>query len=104
MYQLILSTSPNVEIAEQIAQALVTDKLAACVNILPEIKSIYTWQGKIASEQEVQLIIKTKVEMFTAVSDKITQLHPYDVPEIIALDITQGYQPYLHWIDESLTK
>ncbi|WP_206483259.1 divalent-cation tolerance protein CutA [Thalassotalea sp. G2M2-11] len=104
MYQVVLSTCPNTQVAEQIASALVTEQLAACVNILPKIKSIYQWQGKIACDDEVQLIIKTKTEHFTDVSDKISQLHPYDTPEIIALDIAQGNHSYLQWIDESLTK
>ncbi len=104
MYQVVLSTCPTVECAEHIAQQLVTDKLAACVNILPEIKSIYTWQGKIECSKEVQLIIKTKAALFTELCLRINQLHPYDVPEIIALDITQGDHPYLQWINESLNK
>ena len=104
MYQVVLSTCPTTEVAEQLASQLVTEKLAACVNILPKIKSIYQWQGKIVQDQEVQLLIKTDSELFQALCDKINQLHPYDVPEIIALEITQSSHAYLQWIDESLTK
>jgi len=102
VYQLVLSTCPNKDVAEKIACEIVTDKLAACVNILPEIKSIYSWQGKIEHSNEVQLIIKTKAALFQTLSERIIQLHPYDVPEIIALDIVQGNHPYLQWIDESI--
>ncbi|GLX78969.1 divalent-cation tolerance protein CutA [Thalassotalea insulae] len=104
MYHVILSTCPSQEVAEQIADTLVKENLAACINILPQITSIYQWQGKIERDQEVQLLIKTKVELFPVINDRITQLHPYDVPEVIALDITQGSHAYLQWIDESLAK
>lgn len=102
MYQLVLSTCPSSEVAEQIAQHIVEEKLAACINILPEIKSIYSWENKVECSHEVQLIIKTKVSKFSALSQRIRQLHPYEVPEIIAIDITHGEPHYLQWINESL--
>lgn len=90
------------DIAKQLATHLVTEKLAACVNIMPQVTSIYQWQGEIQQDSEFQLIIKTTVNNFNALSDAISQLHPYDVPEIIAVDIVNGNQPYLNWISESL--
>lgn len=90
------------DIAKQLATHLVTEKLAACVNIMPQVTSIYQWQGEIQQDSELQLIIKTTVNNFNALSDAISQLHPYDVPEIIAVDIVNGNQPYLNWISESL--
>ncbi len=104
MYQVVLSTCPNTEVAKQIAKTLVSEKLAACVNILPKVTSIYQWQGKLVQDTEVQLVIKSRQELFTAISERITQLHPYEVAEIIALDINQGNPAYLQWIDESLTQ
>lgn len=90
------------DIAKQLATHLVTEKLAACVNIMPQVTSIYQWQGEIQQDSEFQLIIKTTVNNFNALNDAISQLHPYDVPEIIAVDIVNGNQPYLNWISESL--
>ena len=102
MYQITLCTCPTIAIAEEIAQQLVKDKLAACVNILPNITSVYCWQEEIVSEKEVQLFIKTKAAYFDALNDRIKQLHPYDTPEVIALNIQQGDHQYLNWIKESL--
>ena len=102
MYQIVLCTCPNNIVAQEIASQLVTEKLAACVNIIPEITSVYCWQEKIEQSKETQLIIKTTAEKFSLLSDKINQLHPYDVPEIIALNIQQGDSAYLNWISASL--
>ncbi|MEW6981098.1 divalent-cation tolerance protein CutA [Colwelliaceae bacterium 6471] len=102
MYQLILCTCPSKIIASEIANYLVTNKLAACVNILPGIESIYCWQEKVESSNEVQLLIKTQAEKFQQLAKAINKLHPYDVPEIIALNIQQGDKHYLNWITESL--
>ena len=101
-YQLVLCTCPNDNVAKEIAKHLVTEKLAACVNITSGITSIYTWQGQVESTQEVQLIIKSTEEHFELISKAISTLHPYDIPEIIALNIQQGDTNYLNWITESL--
>jgi periplasmic divalent cation tolerance protein len=89
-------------IAQSIAEQLVTEKLAACINILPNIISVYRWQENVVSETEVQLFIKSKSENFDLLNDRIRQLHPYDTPEVIALNIQQGDHQYLNWINESL--
>ncbi len=102
MYQLILCTCPTSVIAQDIAKQLVNEKLAACVNILPNITSVYCWQENVVSETEVQLFIKTKLEYFDLLNERIKQLHPYDTPEVIALNIQQGDHQYLNWINESL--
>ncbi len=102
MYQVTLCTCPTLEVAQSIAQHLVTEKLAACVNILPNITSVYRWQENIVSETEVQLFIKSKADCFDLLNDRIKQLHPYDSPEVIALNIQQGDHQYLNWINESL--
>ena len=102
MYQLILCTCPDSVVAKHIAHCLVKEKLAACVNLIPGITSVYPWQGNVESSSEVQLLIKTTAEMFEPLSLKINELHPYEVPEIIALNIQQGDKHYLNWISESI--
>ena len=101
-YQLILCTCPDEKFAEQIAQVLVEQRLAACVNIIPQISSIYRWQDKVETAKEYLLIIKTKSECYAQLEQCIKLQHPYAVPEIIGLDITQGLPDYLKWIDKSL--
>lgn len=93
----VLTTTSSREEATQIAQALITENLAACVNLAP-ITSIYRWESKICNDEEIQLIIKTDLNRFEQLQARITQLHNYDLPEIIALPITQGSADYLHWI------
>lgn len=101
-YQLVLTTCPDEKIAREIAEQLVKEKLAACVNILPNITSIYHWQNELHYDTEVQLLIKTNGEKFTLLNTRINELHPYDVVEVIALNIQQGDNHYLNWINESL--
>jgi len=102
MYQLVLTTCPNEEVAKNIALQLVTEKLAACVNIVPNITSIYCWQNEVHCDNEIQLLIKTSDAQFSDLSKEINRLHPYDVVEIIALNIQQGDKQYLNWISNSL--
>jgi periplasmic divalent cation tolerance protein len=96
-YGIVLVTAGTQSEAEAIATSLVESQLAACVNILP-IQSIYTWKGEINREQEWQLLIKTDLSLFSALEAKIRELHSYEVPEIIALPVLAGSQPYLNWI------
>ena len=102
MYQIVLCSCPNNEVAQHIAHQLVTEKLAACVNIIPAITSIYAWQGKVEQDDETLLVIKTELSFFDTLSKRILTLHPYEVPEIVALDIQQGSKAYLNWITASL--
>ncbi len=98
---IVFITAPNKDDAAMIARALVETKLAACVNILENIRSIYTWQGKVEDDSEVLMTVKTRKELFGALSDKVMELHPYDVPEIIALPIVEGSKDYIQWIKDS---
>jgi periplasmic divalent cation tolerance protein len=100
-YGVVLVTAANVKEAQAIANALVEAKLAACVSLLP-IHSIYTWQGKIHTEDEWQLLIKTDLAQFPLLEAKIRELHSYELSEIIALPIVAGSQPYLQWISEQI--
>ena len=94
----VLCTCANEQQAAALAHALVDEHLAACVNVLPAVQSIYRWQGAIEAAQEHLLLVKTTRERFTALKDRITQLHAYDTPEIIALPIVDGSEKYLAWL------
>ena len=94
----ILVTAGSESEAETIAKALVEERLAACVNILNPLRSIYRWEGKVVDDHEWLLVIKTQNERFAAVEEKIKALHSYQLPEIIALPILKGSTPYLHWL------
>ena len=100
-YGVVLVTAGSRAEAEAIATSLVQSQLAACVSLLP-IHSIYTWQGELHQEQEWQLLIKTDLAQFDTLEAKIRELHSYEVPEIIALPIVSGSQPYLQWISEQV--
>ena len=98
---LVLTTYPDAAGAEDLARTLVRERLAACVNVLPRMTSIYMWQGEEQRGEEHQLFIKTRAARFDALRARIEALHPYEVAEIIALPITHGLDAYLNWIDES---
>lgn len=100
-YIVCLVTIDDLEKAAYIAQTLVEKKLAACVNIIPQIRSIYSWKGKVCDEIERLMVIKTRQDLFAALQASVRELHPYELPEIIALDIQEGLPDYLQWIDES---
>ncbi len=100
-HQVILTTCPDRETAKTIANNLIAEKLAACVSIIDGIVSVYRWQGEIVEDNEVQLLIKTTSDNFIRLRNKIKQIHPYDMPEIIALNIQQGDMHYLNWITAS---
>lgn len=101
MYAVIFITCANKKEAGRIAKALVKNKLAACVNIVDKIESIFWWQGKVDLASEALLIMKSKREKLTKIIKLVKSMHSYEVPEIIALPIIGGYRPYLEWIDES---
>jgi periplasmic divalent cation tolerance protein len=98
-YQIILCTCPDKDTGEKIARLLINDKLAACVNILPGITSIYLWQEQMESAQEHLLLIKANKSCYQAIETTIKMHHPYELPEIIAVSIENGLPEYLHWID-----
>ena len=103
-YIVVYVTTPDIETSKKIADVLVEEKLAACVNITQKVHSVYFWEGNIEHEDEFLLIIKTREDRFQKLEEKIKSLHPYSVPEIIALPIVRGSQDYLHWIDETLER
>ncbi len=94
----MLSTFPDTDIAARVARTLVEDQLVACVNLLPGIRSIYRWDGRICDEGETLAVIKTSPARYAALAARIAELHPYQVPEILALPVTDGHPPYLAWL------
>jgi periplasmic divalent cation tolerance protein len=100
MHQVIvvLTTLPEYPAALRLAEELVGEKLAACVNILPLMTSVYEWKGRLEKGQEHLLLIKTSAERYRALEARIRSSHPYELPEIIALPVTAGLQAYLDWI------
>jgi periplasmic divalent cation tolerance protein len=100
--RIVLSTAGTQEEARKIAHALVERKLAACVNIVPQIESIYRWQGKVESATEWLLIVKTTAQAFDRVREAIKELHSYDLPECVMIELNGGSEDYLKWVAESV--
>jgi periplasmic divalent cation tolerance protein len=96
---IIFITASSSEEAQKIATALVEEKLVACVNIIPQIKSVYWWEGKVCQDDEVMLISKTKQSLFSTLMNRVKALHSYEVPEIISFPISEGSPEYLSWIE-----
>ncbi|MFT4548082.1 MAG: periplasmic divalent cation tolerance protein [Verrucomicrobiales bacterium] len=96
---LVLATFPDIEKARQIGTALVEKQLAACVNLIPNVESIYRWEGKVETASEVQALIKTTSDRYPELEKAICDLHPYEVPEIIAVEIAAGLPAYLRWVE-----
>jgi periplasmic divalent cation tolerance protein len=96
--QAVLITAPDAEVGASLAGALVEEGLAACVNLVPGVRSIYRWEGAVQDDTEVLLIAKTREALLPALTARVGALHPYDVPEVIALPITGGSEPYLTWL------
>lgn len=103
-YQLVLCTCPDQVAAQNIAEQLVDKQLAACVNILPGITSIYQWQGKRETAQEHLLLIKTTNEVYDVLEQALTDLHPYELPEIIAVSVERGSAAYLDWMSQQIAQ
>jgi periplasmic divalent cation tolerance protein len=95
---LVMTNLPDLPSAQSMARALVGAKLAACVNILPGVQSVYRWQGEVEEASEVSLLMKTTQGRYAQLQQAIIAAHPYDVPEVIALPLADGYPSYLHWV------
>lgn len=99
---IVLTTCENSQDAQTIAETLVEKRLAACVNILPGLKSVYRWQGKVENAGELLLLIKTRRGLFEQLSAELARIHPYEVPEVIALPLIDGAPAYLGWLEKEL--
>jgi len=100
----VLSTVATAEDAERLARTLVERRLAACVSVVPGLTSIYRWEGETRKAEERLLVIKTGADLFEQLRVALVELHPYEVPEVIALSVAAGHGPYLGWLDESLAR
>lgn len=101
-YCIVLVTASSREEAEKIVQSLLEEKLIACANITSPVFSLFWWQGKIDSAQEHIIIMKTRMNLFNRLAERVKTLHSYQVPEIIAIPIVSGYKPYMEWLESSL--
>ena len=99
---IVLVTCPTRSMARRLASELVTRRLAACVNIVPGVESVFSWQGKVDRCREVLLIIKTTAGSFERLRHAVISVHPYEVPEIVGLPLTAGHRPYVQWVRESV--
>jgi periplasmic divalent cation tolerance protein len=99
--QLVLCTCPDAALADRIARTLVEEQLAACVSRLDGVRSVYRWQGQVEHADEVLLLIKSTHERFAALCERVVALHPYELPELIAVDVSAGLQRYLDWVEAS---
>jgi periplasmic divalent cation tolerance protein len=97
----VLVTAPSVEEAARIARALVVERLAACGNVVPGVRSLFRWEGKVRSEPEALLVLKTTRDRFQELRARVLSLHPYQVPEVVALPVEAGHAAYLDWIASS---
>jgi periplasmic divalent cation tolerance protein len=96
-----LTAAGSEEEAARIGKILVEERLAACVNILPDVRSIYRWKNAVCDEREWILVIKGRRSLFKRLKDRILELHSYDLPEVLCLNVADGHGPYLKWIEES---
>ncbi|MDP2158463.1 MAG: divalent-cation tolerance protein CutA [Nitrospirota bacterium] len=103
-FVVVLITAPNEDAAAKMANEIVSSRLAACVNIIRNVRSIYHWQGKIEDEGEVLMLVKTRKEFFRDLEKRVKEIHPYTVPEIIAIPILEGSAEYLQWLSEETGK
>jgi periplasmic divalent cation tolerance protein len=95
---LVFTTLPSADKAAELAKLLVTERLVACANLLPAVRSIYRWQGEMHDENEVLVLLKTRAEHLERLKLRILEVHPYEVPEVLAVPVESGYQPYLDWL------
>lgn len=101
---IVLVTAPSVAVAAELARALVEERLAACGNILPGVRSIYRWQGEVQDESEVLLLLKTVPARVPALTARVVALHPYDVPEVVTVPLDSGLDAYVTWVEESVSR
>lgn len=98
--QVVLVTAPDAETGAALGRALVAERLVACVNLVPGVRSIYRWEGRVEEDGEVLLVIKTRADRLAALRERVVALHPYDVPEVVALPVVGGSPAYLDWVRE----
>ncbi|MDX1529053.1 MAG: divalent-cation tolerance protein CutA [Gammaproteobacteria bacterium] len=102
-YRIVLCTCPDMGTAQELAKRLVASRLAACVNIMPGLTSVYEWKGAVESDSELLLLAKTSEERYPALEKALREAHPYELPEIICVPIVAGLAGYLQWISDSVS-
>lgn len=100
----MLSTAPSAEVAERLARTLLDEGLITCANLVPQVRSLYRWKGEVCDETEVLLVLKLPSAGFAALEARYPALHPYEVPELLRLDVTDGHRPYLDWVLQTASK
>ncbi len=100
--RVVLVTAPETEQAARMARVLVEERLAACVNVVPAVRSIYRWENEVQDDGEVLLVIKTGADRSQALAARVEEIHPYDVPEVLVLPVQGGSRPYLEWVLQSV--
>lgn len=99
---LVMVTAPTADKAAELARTLVEEGLAACGNVVPGLRSIYRWEGKVHDEPEALLLLKTRASHFEALRARVVEVHPYQCPEVLRLDVAEGHAPYLQWIRDNV--
>lgn len=100
----VVTTAPDPGVAESLGRTLVEERLAACANVLPGVTSVFRWDGEVQTEGEVLVLLKTTESVFAALRDRLVELHPYDVPEVLGLPVTAGSDAYLDWVREEVRR
>lgn len=104
LISVVYVTVPTLEFGKKLAREIIDEKLAACVNVVPQITSIYKWKDNIEEADEILLIIKTTSEAVPRLKDAVIKKHTYDVPEFVVLPVEQGHEPYMKWVEEQVSK
>jgi periplasmic divalent cation tolerance protein len=102
--ELVVLVTTSVDEAARLAETLVTERLAACVNVVPAIESVYRWEGKVVRDQEALLVIKTTSSEYPRLEQRVKELHSYTTPEVIGIEITRGSESYLRWLRDSISE
>ncbi len=100
----VLVTAPDMVQGERLARALVEERLAACANVVPRVVSLYWWEESVQRNEEALLILKTTAGRLAALESRVLELHPYEVPEVLALEVRHGHEPYLAWVCEQVVR
>ena len=98
--EIVLVTAPDADVGQRLARALVEERLAACVNVVPGVRSVYRFEGEIHEDREVLLLVKTRSAQAAPLEARVRELHPYDLPEVVRMPLSGGSQPYLEWVRE----
>lgn len=98
----VVTTAPDAGVAEELAARVVEERLAACANVVPGVTSLYWWEGEVQRDAEVMIVLKTVTARFEALRRRIAELHPYDVPEILAFPVPEGSDEYLAWVRQEV--